>query len=258
VIHRENNKSKFQIKKLSFFFDRVSTIESFAIHFLVLIFIPISLNGCGTEVGNGHSGPGEDPKASSAEGSSETGTEADGASKANNEMEPAQDATIDQASVPAMGFEYGLLFVECASPFGDDVASPVELRFGPTGPTIKAVADTSVLNAEWEVKVDDVFRVFATNQSASDYKVTLLDSNRQSVTSSYTCGEVTETTGVSLPNREGLFDKRSVILTNSGKETKLDWYLNQIAASPVKFELIKITILQPGSQSEVSFDKPEN
>ena len=212
-----------------------------ALSLLAVIIASSGFSGCGTEVGNGFSGPGANPddkKKKTAEPRPSSSTQAETApaeaSKEVNDTSPADGAV---AQIP-VEMDYGILLAPCASPFAENLASPLALTDD------AATAVSAVLTgAEWSVAVNNKTIGFASHYGQNPFQVTSLAADRSVRATVYTCSAVATFDHVVLAGISGEIFKRAVTINEGKNTTQLIWYVKAGAVLNDPKVLLRIEIV---------------
>lgn len=197
--------------------------------------------GLGTEVGNGAKEEGKTDKNAAAnnEQSEETPESSDTGAPGEDS---ATDGSEEPGYVPPFDFDLNVLTAACASPFGDDLASPVSLA------SIEPEGERNRIDAEYEAeggiwKLMDLngatIREVIKSPENGPYAVTAADETGAKVGVEYTCTAVQD----SYQPLDGIGSNvlsRSTVVSLDERAVQLTWYLDDSEGAPYKLLRIEI------------------
>jgi hypothetical protein len=216
--------------------------------FLVLMTLAgsLTISSCGTEVGNGFSGPGADPddkRKKTATTDSKTTQESQAApDEGSNTDTVASDAAGAPERMPTnapvgLGIDPGVLMAPCGSPFGEKLVSPISL----TNNMDTAIAAT-ISGSEWTVSANSEVVGFVSAGDKGPYTVNSLGPDRAPYPAAYTCSAIVEANGVVIAGVTGSVSRRVVTITNESIVTQVTWYVKPGATASDAKTLVQIEI----------------
>jgi hypothetical protein len=208
----------------------------------------VTSSGCGTEVGNGFSGPKDVPDDKRKK---ETGTsakqDADPAASSEGSIGPAADSVnTDPLGVPrnetsgpvlSLEIDAAVLMAPCGSPFGEKLVSPLNLT-SVEGSNISA----SLSGSEWALSLNSQVVGFVSASVQGSYRVSAFGPDRTASTSLYTCTSVVSSDSVVVSGIPGTVSKRAVTVTLNGSETQVTWYVKSGATVTDPKTMMRIEI----------------
>ncbi|MEZ4743065.1 MAG: hypothetical protein R3B45_11560 [Bdellovibrionota bacterium] len=217
--------------------------------FLVVVF-QLLLTQCGTEVGNGYSGPGED-----APEKQKSTTNKDDQETASDPIKDSAQPEVSE-SASNTGEDYSInqilavLTAPCASPFGEAKFDNVDLI---NSDGVKLQSDFHESENRWQLKLNGVARALISDISDADFGVSVVDRQGQVLASSATCSAVEFSNDVKMDDEDGLFDIRYVIITIGDYDYRLRWYLAHPATDGLPMKLYRIEIDSENAGFSTSF-----
>ncbi len=218
----------------------------------------LNMVGCGTEVGNGFSGPGANPDDSNKKRTQNPANSAD--IPQEEKREDSLPSAIDNHGHPDTATPTGtesipldptVLLAPCASPFSELLLGPVVLTSLPSDKIQATFA-----NGEWTVKSNDETIGFAKPRAdIGPFNIDASDGNKGVLEPGFQCSAVSVNENVTIEGLSGSqFTKRSVDLSRNGLTTKLSWYVQERSAGSGSRTLLRIEVTTDGGTK--IFDAP--